>query len=399
MFHKATTPRRYDQERRGIMTITASANRFDMDCFQAVSGAGNRIIGYDVARSFALLGMALINFTYIMVDYPHCSPLSQFLMNLVYGRASAIFVMLAGVGISLLTRHALRANDANQLNIHRKTLLKRAFFLFVTGICFALKIWRADILHFYGVYMLAGVSLLNASDRRLWEMAGLFTGVFLVMMLFMDFEPDLGWALVDETGSWHLATGLKNLFFNGYHPVFPWTAFLILGMWLGRRDITHPVLRWKIFSSGLVIYVTTEVISRLLIQFLSDHPPGTTASEILWLFETTPMPPSPFYMISASAQSMAVIMGCVMLAHAPSLHKWFKPLADAGQMSLTLYIGHILAGLSLVHVFEVICEYEDLATAACNAAVFYVTAVLFSFLWRRYFTRGPMEFMMRWASR
>ena len=65
----------------------------------------NRIDGFDFARALAVYGMVLVNFRTVMggTEEPAWS---EFLGSLVPGRASALFVILAGVGISLMTARA-----------------------------------------------------------------------------------------------------------------------------------------------------------------------------------------------------------------------------------------------------------------------------------------------------
>ena len=47
----------------------------------------------------------------------------------------ATFVVLAGAGLSLMTRRARLNHDAQGLATNRIRLLKRALFLFVVGLC------------------------------------------------------------------------------------------------------------------------------------------------------------------------------------------------------------------------------------------------------------------------
>ncbi|MCL4880378.1 MAG: hypothetical protein KJ064_27240, partial [Anaerolineae bacterium] len=61
-----------------------------------------RIVGYDVARAAAIFGMMIINFWLVLArDYRGKGMVASFLA-LLMGRAAATFVMLAGIGVSLL---------------------------------------------------------------------------------------------------------------------------------------------------------------------------------------------------------------------------------------------------------------------------------------------------------
>ena len=123
-----------------------------------------RIVGYDFARSLAVFGMVTVNFNIVMgTDKVRHHWLRQ-VIGLFEGRAAVTFVVLAGIGLSLLTQRAQITNGAHGIRDSRKQLLKRAAFLFVVGLCYT-PIWQADILHFYGIYIAAGTLLLTASNR------------------------------------------------------------------------------------------------------------------------------------------------------------------------------------------------------------------------------------------
>ena len=150
-------------------------------------------------------------------------------MGLLKGRAAATFVILAGVGLSLLSRRARLANDEEGIAKNRITLLKRALFLFVVGLLYT-PIWPADILDFHGIYIAIGAFLLAASERRLWTLAFTFMAVFVVLMPLFDYEQGWNWETLAYTGFWTPSGMIRHLFVNGFHPVFPWAAFLLVGM-------------------------------------------------------------------------------------------------------------------------------------------------------------------------
>lgn len=63
----------------------------------------NRLIGIDFARALALFGMVIVNFKLAMNADIGTPQLIEF-AALLEGRASALFVILAGIGIALLTK-------------------------------------------------------------------------------------------------------------------------------------------------------------------------------------------------------------------------------------------------------------------------------------------------------
>ena len=81
----------------------------------------NRIEGYDVARALAVFGMVLVNYKSTMgSEYLGPEKLVG-ILSFLDGRAAALFVVLAGIGISLLTRQARETGDVAALTTHRRT--------------------------------------------------------------------------------------------------------------------------------------------------------------------------------------------------------------------------------------------------------------------------------------
>ena len=105
----------------------------------------DRIIGIDVARALAVIGMIIVNFKVVFGDNGLVWVKS--FASVFDGKAAATFVVLAGVGLALMTNSALRNNDRQKLKTARKRIAKRALFLFSVGLSY-IVIWPADILHF-----------------------------------------------------------------------------------------------------------------------------------------------------------------------------------------------------------------------------------------------------------
>ncbi len=104
-----------------------------------------RILGFDLARAYAIFGMYIVNFKLIFGKYGDDSFLGKTL-SLFSGNSSTVFVMLAGMGVALMTGRP-QYTQAEKTAL-RKAIIKRAFFLLVIGLLLALW-WPADILHFF----------------------------------------------------------------------------------------------------------------------------------------------------------------------------------------------------------------------------------------------------------
>ena len=349
-----------------------------------------RIVGFDFARALAILGMIIVNYKIAMGAEDAGPDWLVALTGLLEGRAAATFVVLAGVGLSLFSRRARETGDPQALTQARNTLFKRAGFLFVIGLLFA-TVWPADILHFYGVYLAIGALLLTAPSRRLWRVALGCVLAALLLVLFLDYEQGWDWDNYDYVDFWQPAGMLRHVFFNGYHPVLPWIAFLLAGMWVGRQEVRDPVVQRRLLRWGLYAMVTGEVLSALLIGVFR---PYGDVDVVNALFGTRPMPPLPLYVLSAGGVALVVISLSLMFTERHREARWLTPFVSMGQLALTMYIAHVLIGLGVLEAFGVL-EGHTLGFAVSSSLGFYTLAVWFAYLWRQRYQRGPLEWVMR----
>ena len=345
----------------------------------------SRIIGYDFARALAVFGMVIVNYKVVMGASENGPDWLVWLAGLFDGRAAATFVILAGVGIAMLSRKGFITQDQEQVRRDRITLLKRALFLFIVGLLYT-PLWPADILHFYGIYIAVAALLLTASDHQLWAGAtGLIIGFLFLVFIF---EYEMGWDFSELTyvDFWTIKGMFRHLFFNGFHPVIPWLAFILIGMWLGRQDVKNSQVRRKIFGIAALTAVVAETLSYILLKIF----PG----EIGTIFSTEPMPPMPLYMAAGAGTAIAIIMLCLEYTLRYPNAKIVTPLVWTGQLALTLYIAHVVIGMGFLETIGRL-ENQTLPFAVITASIFFVLAVIFSYYWRKQFPRGPLEWGMR----
>ena len=352
----------------------------------------NRILGYDLARALAVFGMVVVNFKTVMSAEQGGPAWLGGLVGLLDGRAAATFVVLAGVGIALISRQSRTSQNRDQLAQDRHTLLKRALFLFVVGFLYT-PIWPADILHFYGVYIAAAAYLLGTSTRRLWTYCAILVLAFVVMILTMDYSHSWDWKTLTYDGLWTPLGMVRHLFFNGFHPVVPWLAFLLLGMAIGRHDMNDRSVRRRVFMWGAGVALAAEGVSWLLIRTISRGS-GLEGQEVVALLGTGPMPPMPLYMLAGAGTASAVIAAAVALSKRYENAAWLRPLVATGQLALTLYVGHVVLGMGMLEAIGRL-EHQTLPFALLAAAVFCAAGVVFAHLWRSRFKRGPLEAIMR----
>jgi len=355
--------------------------------------SGNRIIGYDLARALTLLGMVLINF-WVMMENTVSDP--QWLvstLDLIQGRAAATFVVLAGVGLSLMSRSALLNNDAARMRENRHLMLKRALFLFMLGMLNGL-IWRADILHVYGIYFVIGICLLTVPSRRLLLLSVVPVAISSLFMLAVDFDRGLAFKTDTYSAFWKSAAMAWDIFFDGLYPVFPWAAFLILGMWLGRKRLSDPVLRKKILFIGVGAVAFAECISHTVFHLSTSGSSVFDPDVLLMWFAIEPWDPMPLFMLSAGGTALIVVTSSISIAQKWGHRQWILPFVFVGQLSLTLYVAHIVVGSIVLKGMKGL-DLEPYLFPIWGTTFFYLVALLFSHVWKRHFVTGPLEGLMR----
>ncbi len=352
--------------------------------------ARSRIIGYDFARALAVLGMIIVNFKVVMGAGDVGPHWLTGLAGLLEGRAAATFVVLAGAGISLLSKRSRQGNSTEERRQTRNLLLKRAAFLFLFGLLFS-TLYDADILHFYGLYIAFAAFALYVPDRRLLIFALAFVIAFVVMILALDYNAGWNFEALEYTDFWTPVGLLRHMFFNGWHPFVPWTAFLLLGMWVGRQDIQRKPAQNRLAVISIIVLVIAELSSALLISTFTPQWGHLYTST---LFSRIAIPPMPFYMLSASSAAVLVIVICIRLTEHFQTAAWVQSFVLTGQIALTLYVAHVVIGMSLIELFGWY-EGQSLAVSLIYALGFYAACIVFAHLWRRRFSRGPIEAVMR----
>ncbi|WP_105169954.1 DUF418 domain-containing protein [Pseudoalteromonas sp. T1lg23B] len=352
-----------------------------------------RLVGIDVARALALFGMVIVNFKLVMGVKENDSQL-YYMASLLEGRASALFVILAGLGLGLMANNA---EPVQRMLLVRWQICKRALALFLIGLAYT-PIWPADILHFYGLYFLLAAAVITFSNRALlWLCVGLNMSFLLLLGLF-NYEQGWNWDTLTYTDMWSWQGMFRHLFFNGFHPIFPWSAFLIFGIWLARQPLFDQSFQFRVCKWALLILVTTETTLWLFRRWLTLDVPNHEASELGVLLSSQMMPPLPTYMVSASCSATIVLIACIWIAQKYHQHGVIKHLAQVGKLSLTFYVAHVLIGMGTLEALNMLGG-QTIETALWCATVFCLVAILLSAMWLAKFKSGPLETIFRLITR
>jgi uncharacterized membrane protein YeiB len=357
-----------------------------------------RIEGYDLARALAILGMVVVHFTLVMSsERADEGGWAAKLVELLDGRAAATFMVLAGVGIALRHQSArTRApEDPAAVSRVRATLLKRGLFLLVVGFV-NLLIWQGDILRVYGVSLFLAAGLVTVRARWLWTVALAFVAGFLVLMSTVDYSKNWDWETLHYHGLWTAAGSVRNLLYDGFRAVFPWTGLLVFGMWLRRHDPRRPATRNRFLIAGFTLVVFSWVTSRLLLRDALAHPDTwrmdpETAQAMLGLDS---MPPMPLFLLSAVGTAIVVIAASAWAAERFARLAVIRAMVATGQMAFTWYVGHIVLGLGGVILLG-LYDNKPVAAGVGAGVVFFALACVVSLAWRHRWKHGPLEWLMR----
>src|SRR5688572_18078284 len=90
-----------------------------------------RLEGFDLARGLAVFGMVTVHFVLVMTQDAPPSPWAKWLLDALDGRPAATFVLLAGMGVSLMAQRAAARSES--LNVLDRRLRRRGLLLLVCG--------------------------------------------------------------------------------------------------------------------------------------------------------------------------------------------------------------------------------------------------------------------------
>jgi len=351
-----------------------------------------RIIGIDVARALAVIGMIIVNFKVVFGENGN-----QILKNITHlfdGKAAATFVVLAGVGIALMSNSAVKKNEVEKLNKIKAGIFKRALFLFAIGLSYII-IWPADILHFYGIYMLITLMLLKSATRTILLSALLSVVLYPFLMILFNYEQGWDFTTLEYHNFWSLNGFIRNLFYNGFHPVIPWAAFMLIGLWFGKMNLKDKQFVKKSFWVSLTVFIAVQLISYTLIELLSEGSP-VAKTELIDIMGTNPMPPLPIYMFSGSSIAIFIISSCILLANKYEGSRVIDSLYKTGQLALTFYVAHVIIGMGIIEAInpEKMGKYS-IEFSFSYALIFSLLCVVFAIIWRKKKPSGPLEWIMR----
>lgn len=352
----------------------------------------HRIIGFDLARAYAIFGMYIVNFNTVFGNHTNHTGLSGFL-NLFNGNSSSVFVMLAGMGVSLMSNRKDYTLDERK---KIKTIItKRSWFLFLLGVVFCLY-WPADILHFYGGYMQIAGLLIFLPKKYFLYAGAIAIVIFHALLLTIPYETGWNFDTLEYHDFWTFQGFIRNTFYNGWNPIFPWIAFFLSGMYLGRLNWKDHKTPKRILFIGLIVYLTTFAVQSIAASTLPNN-------DMVFYLTADYLPPFVPFMLGTGSFGLILISIFIFMGNRIGETKIAQILASTGQMTLTHYISHLVLGLFLLSIItgktlsnELIHETPTNPFIILSFAIaYFLFSCLFSHLWRKKYKNGPLEMFMR----
>ncbi|WP_454086217.1 DUF418 domain-containing protein [Georgenia sp. Marseille-Q6866] len=340
-----------------------------------------RIVGVDIARGLAVIGMFVAHLGHSGPDGLH-SP-SWFVV--ADGRPSAMFAVLAGVSIALFPggRPVPRGPALPHGWLRIAT---RAGVVLVIGLLLELLGTPvAVILPSYAVTFLLVAPFIGL---RPW-LVGVLAAVAAVvgptlLALLLSARAD-GPAPVETTLE---ESYLLGLVLTGYYPALVWIAYMLLGLCVGRLDLRSPTVQGFLGVTGVGLALVGYGGGSYLQQTVV--PDSELAAQLI---RSDPHSDATLELIGNAGVTLAVLAVLLAVTALPSVAKvarlLLQPLAATGAMALSAYSVHIVAIAILGN--EVVWFTESNAVLAW----FVVVTLVVCTLWMRFVGRGPLEWVMR----
>ncbi|MFC9440731.1 DUF418 domain-containing protein [Nocardia sp. NPDC057030] len=371
-----------------------------------------RIYDVDALRGFALLGIFIVNITFMSSGYPgnlvtdpaFDSPLDDLVRALssvfVDMKFYLLFSFLFGYSFTLQMTSAVRAGAAFE-----PRMLRRIAGLFGLGVLHIVFLYGGDVLTTYAVACLVLFWMRGVADRTALKAAAWLYGFVLAGLLLSGLLMNTS-AILPSTaeaqengrqataamlGGWsdiigeHLA-GLPLLVLQAVTMQGPTAlAIFLLGMVAGRRKLLarvrgdEPILR-RVQWIGFPIGLAGSVLYTL---------GGGTGTAL----------PVAVSVVTAPALAAAYVATLLRLMHSPRTNWIRTALAPAGRIALTNYLGQSAIGLLLFTGigFGAAGTLSPLATFAVALLVF-AAQLAVSAVWLRRYRYGPAEWLLRWIT-
>ncbi len=332
-----------------------------------------RVRGIDLARGLAIVGMIAVHVGPTDIAGP-----AGRLYAAPHGRASLLFVLVAGLGVSLLAGSRTGTRSAAGWRLGWRALL-----LLPAGLALQMLDHGVNvILQEYAALFLLAILALRVSDRWLLGLAGTAALVGPLVFLWGQLQAPAMFDRSSASFSDGPAEIVHGLLMSGPYPMITWVAPFLLGMWLGRQDLRSRRVSIRLVVAGGLVAATALLTARGLIALLG---PPIVGGDVRSLATSAAHSQMPLWLIGGTGAAVMVLGASLLLADALPRVTW--PLRALGQLALTAYVAHLAA----LHLWSAQLRSDELSGAVPLLIGFVVVLAVVATAWLARFSRGPLE--------
>lgn len=343
-----------------------------------------RIVGLDVARALAVFGMLGAHVGAVPDDV-QAAPSSW--LGVVNGRPSILFAVLAGISVALLSGRTVPATGDDLVRARIRILVRAAWVFAIGGALEALGTDVDVILGVYALLFVLALPFLRWPPRRLLLAAAVLAVLTPPATLLLTQYADAQDAY---------DTPFVSLAVTGPYPALIWWTFILVGLAVGRCDLTTTRVRGALVAAGAGLAVVGYGAGWLTTQWWAGGQP------MIWPLKDTVRPAqshpalltgafphsgTTFEVVGSVGVALVVIGMCLVAAD--RLPRVLFPLAAVGSMALTAYGGGIVAVWAIGTL-----DYDT--NRPWLVYVLIITAA--ATIWRLFLGRGPLERLLTWSS-
>ena len=377
-----------------------------------------RIEILDVIRGFAIFGIILANiqswsgFKFIPFDvlqtlsyYDYNASLHYAFMFFVDTKFYTLFSLLFGIGF-YIQFHKFRDEQGPFLKVYRRRLA----FLMLFGLIHAF-FWSGDILFIYGAVGFLLIFFRNFSHKNLFISSVVMYYIWLAYdIVFALFYPEfmnypssayktyIDISPVDLTAIFQNGTFFEVLQAN-WHNVY-WRYIELLPSGRVTKVLSIFILGYYLMSidyfrvyARSVKLLSFYLVTGVVFTYVSYEIGGSMASFSHDLTNVS------YKALAATGQvllAMSYIHILAFLDETAFFKKAFHLFAYVGRMSFTNYLMHTLFGYLIFYpFFGGLFGTMGLVEIMLLAVVLYAIQVVFSMVWLKFFSMGPLEWGWR----
>lgn len=307
--------------------------------------------------------------------------IAQRLWVLPYGRASVLFVVLAGVGMSFFL-----SRDIDPLR-RRATVLWRAALLMIGGLGLQLAAGGISvILPLYGALFVLVLLVHRLRTRTLGALAVSWALLGPVVVVVAA-ETGVGRATGSASALGDAPVEIvRELLLTGRYPLVTWVVPFLAGLWLGRTDLRdRRSLRRLVVVGGIGAVVSFVVAQVTRAGIGADADVGVAR-----LVTGAAHGQMPLWLISSVGGALAVIAAALLWW--PRFSRYAAPLVPVGRWALSLYVLHVLL-LAVVRAPQGFSLPEGIVVSVLMVTAFCVLVPVLE----SKFGVGPLERILRSA--